>query len=92
MSNQQKAEFVNDIFHIQSFCGGHGKILLKPWFVQEGPIYPEILIQQAAEFPIAATRKVLTIWSHLMDHQKFELPTNLVCGTSGVSAKPKPKT
>jgi hypothetical protein len=26
MSNQQKAEFVSGIFHIQSFWGGHGKI------------------------------------------------------------------
>jgi hypothetical protein len=30
ISNQQKAEFVGNIFHIRSFCGGHGEILPKP--------------------------------------------------------------
>jgi hypothetical protein len=29
MSKQQKSEFVVDIFHIQSFWGGHGKISSK---------------------------------------------------------------
>jgi hypothetical protein len=29
MSNQQKAEFVDVIFGIQSFWGGHGEILPK---------------------------------------------------------------
>jgi hypothetical protein len=38
MSNQQKAEFVGNVFHIQSFWGGHGKILSKPYFIQEGMI------------------------------------------------------
>jgi hypothetical protein len=36
MSNQRKAEFVNGNFGIQSFCGGHGKILPKSRFVPEG--------------------------------------------------------
>jgi hypothetical protein len=33
---------------------------------------PEILIQQLVEFPTAVTRKRLTVWSRLIDHQKAE--------------------
>jgi hypothetical protein len=29
MSNQQKAEFLKENFHIQIFWGGHGKFLVK---------------------------------------------------------------
>jgi hypothetical protein len=72
MSNQQKAEFVGDIFHIRSFWGGHGEISPKTRFMQEGAICPEMLIQQAVEFLTAMTCKSLTVWSHLMDHQKVE--------------------
>jgi hypothetical protein len=32
----------------------------------------EMLIQQPVEFPTAVTHKSLTVWSHLMDHQKAE--------------------
>jgi hypothetical protein len=71
-SNQQKAEFVDDIFHTQSFWGGHGKILLKTWFIQDGAICIEMLIQQPVEFPTVVTRKSLTVWSCLMEHQKSE--------------------
>jgi hypothetical protein len=35
LSNKQKAEFVGNIFRIQSFCGGHGEILPKTSFIQE---------------------------------------------------------
>jgi hypothetical protein len=38
MSNQKKAEFVGDIFCIQSFWGGHDKILPKTYFIQKGMI------------------------------------------------------
>jgi hypothetical protein len=38
MSNQRKAEFVGDIFHMQSFWGGHGEILPRTCFIQEGMI------------------------------------------------------
>jgi hypothetical protein len=38
MDNQRKAEFVGDIFHIRSFWGGHGEILLKTCFIQGGTI------------------------------------------------------
>jgi hypothetical protein len=40
--------------------------------MQEGPICPEILVQQPVEFPTAVTRKLLTIWSHFMYHRKAE--------------------
>jgi hypothetical protein len=33
---------------------------------------PEILIQQLVEFSTAVTRKPLTVWSRLMEHQKAE--------------------
>jgi hypothetical protein len=68
MSNQQKAEFVDDIFHIQIFWRDHGEISSK----QDGAICPEMLIQQPVEFPTSVTPKSLTIWSRLMDHQKAE--------------------
>jgi hypothetical protein len=38
MSNQQKAEFVSDVFHIRSFWGGHGEISPKTYFMQEDMI------------------------------------------------------
>jgi hypothetical protein len=70
MSNRQKAEFINDNFCIQNFWGGHGKILSKTWFIQEGQACPEILSQQPVEFPTVVTHKSLTAWRHFMDHQK----------------------
>jgi hypothetical protein len=38
MSNQKKAELVGDIFCMQSFLGGHGKISPKTCFIQVGMI------------------------------------------------------
>jgi hypothetical protein len=38
MSNQRKAEFVGDIFHMRSFWRGHGEILPRIYFIQEGVI------------------------------------------------------
>jgi hypothetical protein len=38
MSNQRKDKFVSDIFRMRSFWRGHGKILPKPYFIQEGMI------------------------------------------------------
>jgi hypothetical protein len=70
--NQKKAEFVYDIFCIQHFWEGHGKISTKTWFIQEGAICPEMLIQQPVEFPTAVTHEPLTFRSHLIDHRKAE--------------------
>jgi hypothetical protein len=72
MSNQQKSEFVNDIFHIQRSSGGHGKFLPKTLFIQKGEICLELLIQQRVEFPIAVICKSLTVWSHIADHRKAD--------------------
>jgi hypothetical protein len=38
MSNQQKSEFVDDMFHMRSFWGGHGEISPKTYFIQVGMI------------------------------------------------------
>jgi hypothetical protein len=38
MSNQQKAEFVGDIFHMQIFWKGHGEISPKTGVIQVGMI------------------------------------------------------
>jgi hypothetical protein len=38
MSNQQKAVFVGGIFCLRSFWKGHGEILPKICFIQEGMI------------------------------------------------------
>jgi hypothetical protein len=38
LSSQQKDEFIGDIFHMRRFWGGHGKILPKTCFIQEGMI------------------------------------------------------
>jgi hypothetical protein len=70
MSTQLKAEFVGDIFHIRSFWGGYGKILPKTWFIQEGAMCLEMLIQWPVKFPTTVTRKSLIVWSRLMDQQK----------------------
>jgi hypothetical protein len=72
MSNQRKVEFVSDIFYIQSFWGGHGKIPPKTLFVSKGAIYPDFLIQQPVEFLTAVTRKLLTVWSRITNHRKAE--------------------
>jgi hypothetical protein len=93
MSNQQKSELVNDIFRIQCFWGGHGEILQKTKFIQEGAICPEMLIQQPVEFPTAVTHKLLTIWSRLVAHQKAKTVVyKTVFGTSRVSANPRLET
>jgi hypothetical protein len=72
MSNQQKAEFVNNNFGIQSFWRGHGKILSKSWFRPKGQVCPEFWFIQPVEFLTAITRKPLTVWICLMDHRKSE--------------------
>jgi hypothetical protein len=72
MSNQKKYEFIGDIFGIQSFWGGHGEILSKTGFIQEGAICPDFLIQQTGRVPTAITGKSLTVWSCFMDHWKAE--------------------
>jgi hypothetical protein len=72
MSNQQKADFFGDIFHIRGFWGDHGEILPKNLFYTGRYNLPEMLIRQPVELPAAVTRKSLTVWSHSMDHQKAE--------------------
>jgi hypothetical protein len=51
MNNQKKTEFIDDIFHMQSIWGGHGEISPKTWFIQEGAICPDFLIQQTGRVP-----------------------------------------
>jgi hypothetical protein len=48
------------------------KFCQKTYFIQEGAIYLEMLIQQLVEFPAAVTHKSLSVWSRLMDHQRAE--------------------
>jgi hypothetical protein len=70
MSNQQKAEFIGDIFHMRSCWGGHGEISPKNLFHTGRYDLPEKLFQRPVEFPTAVTHKSLTGWSRLMDHRK----------------------
>jgi hypothetical protein len=69
MSNQQKAEFVNDNFYIQSFWCGHGEILPNSLLVPKGAVWPDFLCKPV-KFPTVITHKWLTVWSHIMNHQK----------------------
>jgi hypothetical protein len=62
MSTQQKAEFIGNIFCIRSFLGGHGEILPKSWFIPEGAICPEMLIQQPVERPSESWESCLPKW------------------------------
>jgi hypothetical protein len=71
------------------FLGRSWFFLPKIWFIQEGQVCPEILIQQPVEVPIVRTRKSLTGWSHLIDHWRAELSTILEFGTSEVLVKAK---
>jgi hypothetical protein len=50
MSNQKKAEFAGDIFHIQSFWGGHYEILSKTCFIQEGIICQKYCFSDQVSF------------------------------------------
>jgi hypothetical protein len=50
MSNQQKAEFISDIFHMQRFCGGHGKISPKTYFIQVGMICQKYCFSDRSSF------------------------------------------
>jgi hypothetical protein len=72
MSNQQKAEFVNGNFCIQSFYGGHGKISPKSRLKPKGRVCPEFPMQQTDRVPTVVTHKSLTVWSHIMDNRKAE--------------------
>jgi hypothetical protein len=55
MSNQQKAEFVNGIFCIQTFRGVDGKILPKARFVPKGQADQISPIQQPGQVLMALT-------------------------------------
>jgi hypothetical protein len=50
MSNQRKAEFVSNMFHMQSFWGGHGEILPRTYFVQEGMIFQKCYFSDRSSF------------------------------------------
>jgi hypothetical protein len=41
----------------------------------KGTVCPEFLIQQFDRVLTIVTRKYLTVWSHMMDHQKAERVT-----------------
>jgi hypothetical protein len=73
MGNQQKAEFVSDDFGIQSFWGGHDKLLSKTLLMSKGIVCPEIPIQQPGRVPTTVTHKLLTIWICIMDDWKDEI-------------------
>jgi hypothetical protein len=68
----RKLSSLMPLFRIQCFWGGHGKISWKTWFIQEGAICPELLIQPPVEFSTVVTCKSLTFWSHLMGHRRAE--------------------
>jgi hypothetical protein len=72
MSNQRKDEFIYRNLHVQSFWGGHGKILPNSWLVLKGVVCPDFCFSKPVEFPTVVTRKSLTVWSHTMDHRKHE--------------------
>jgi hypothetical protein len=42
MSNEWKAELVSNNIGIQSFWGGHAKILPRAWLMSKGMVRPEI--------------------------------------------------
>jgi hypothetical protein len=50
MSNQQKSEFVNGNFGIQSFWEGHGEIVKILIYTKRSSL-PRILIQQTGRVP-----------------------------------------
>jgi hypothetical protein len=50
ISNQRKAEFVSDIFRMQSLWGGHGKISPKTCFIQVGMIYQKCCFSDRLSF------------------------------------------
>jgi hypothetical protein len=57
MSNQQKAKFVSNIFHIRSFWGRSRRNFAKNLFYAGRYDMPEILMQQLVEFLTKVTRK-----------------------------------
>jgi hypothetical protein len=52
MSNQEKFEFIGDIFCILSFWGGHGEISPKTYFIQEGMICRECRFSNRLSFQL----------------------------------------
>jgi hypothetical protein len=60
------------LFGLRTANRGHGEMSQKTWFLEDGAICPEMLIQQPVEILTAITCKSLTIWSCLTDHRKAE--------------------
>jgi hypothetical protein len=52
MSNQRKAEFVGDIFHMRSFWGGHGEIPPKTCFIQVGMLCQKYYFSDQSSFQL----------------------------------------
>jgi hypothetical protein len=50
MSNQRKAEFVGDLFRMQSFWGGHSEISARTCFIQEGMICQKDCFSDRSKF------------------------------------------
>jgi hypothetical protein len=50
MSNQKKAEFLDNIFCIQSFWAGYGEISAKTYFIQEGMICQKCCFSDRSSF------------------------------------------
>jgi hypothetical protein len=72
MNNQQKAEFVENIFRIQSFWVVMVKFCQKPDSYRKVKTAQNVLSQQPVGIPTAVTHKSPTIWSCFMDHRKAE--------------------
>jgi hypothetical protein len=72
MSNQRKSQFVSGNFGIESFWEGHGEISSKSQFRLKGQVCPQFGFSKQVEFLTVVTRKLLTIWGHIMDHRKSE--------------------
>jgi hypothetical protein len=75
MSNRQKAEFVSDIFCIQSFWEGYDNFFSKNLIHTGRSNLPRNLDSLTGRVSIAVTHKSLTVWSRLLDHQKAERVT-----------------
>jgi hypothetical protein len=60
MGDQHKSEVVSEDFGIQSFWGGHGKILPRPGLMPKGTVCPEIPNSETGRVPITVTHKSLT--------------------------------
>jgi hypothetical protein len=54
------------------FLGSSWRNFVKHLFYTDRYDLPEMLTRRRVEFPTAVTRKSLTVWIRLIDHQKAE--------------------